>query len=292
MDYKPQLGLVINGNVLNYKFFQALDCVADTWSQREASKRLGVSHTVLNRRIRDAEEKLGFKLVETTGAGSQLTDNGLEILLQYRKLVNRLKKREKPVICGGYISSGIMEALSIEYGLDALTYQTDDESALYLADMDMIDILTLDDPVKAFMRDLDFTPIAYDHLVLVSPGLVSPANEVITRLDQLDGKKFVEIPGSSQRLAWNTLDNQGINYKIVKLSKSPYEALKMVKKSEDLYTFLNSSFTDGSDLLKDETKHLITLVLLNQDDVRLKRFLEFVLGRGRKLISELGFERI
>jgi ABC-type amino acid transport substrate-binding protein len=191
------------------------------------------------------------------------------------------------MLCGGYISAGIMEALTMEYGLDILIYQTDDESALYLADMDMIDILTLDDPVKAFMRDLDFIPIAYDYLVLVSP-----IDETISSINELEGKKFVEIPGSSQRLAWNTMDNLNINYKIVKLLKSPSEALKAVKNSEDLYTFLNSSFTNGSDVLKNETKHLITLVLLNQDDDRLKKSLEFILSKGRKLITELGFETI
>ena len=255
MEYKPKLSLFIHENILNYKFFEALDCVAQTWSQREASKKLGISHAVLNRRIKDAEDKLGFRLVETTGAGSKITGDGLEILQQYRKLINRLKKRETPVLCGGYISAGIMEALIMEYGLDILIYQTDDESALYLADMDMIDILTLDDPVKAFMRDLDFIPVAYDHLVLVSP-----IEETIININELEGKKFVEILGSSQRLAWNTLDNLNIDYEIVKLLKSPSSALKAVKNSEDLYTFLNSSFTNGSDVLKNETKHLITMV--------------------------------
>ena len=250
MEYKPKLSLIINEHALNYKFFEALNCVAQTWSQREASKKIGVSHAVLNRRIKDAENKLGSKLVYTTGAGSELTESGFEILQRYNKLMNRLEKREIPVLCGGYISAGIMEALTMEYGLDVIIYQTDDESALHLADMDMIDILTLDDPVKAFMRDLDFTPIAYDHLVLVSPS-----DESINSVNELAGKKFVEIPGSSQRLAWNTLDNLKIDYEIVKLLKSPSEALKAVKNSEDLYTFLNNSFTNGSNVLKNETKH-------------------------------------
>ncbi len=287
MEFKPKLSLVISGHTLNYKFFDALDCVAQTWSQREASKRLGISHAVLNRRIKDAEDNLGVKIVETTGAGSEITEYGLELLQQYHQLIKRLSKRDKPVICGGYISAGLMEVLALEYGLDALIYQTDDESALYLAEMDMVDILTLDDPAKAFMRDLDFIPLAYDHLVLVSGS-----EEFLGSVNDLEGKKFVEIPSSSQRLAWNTLDNMGINYKIVKLSKSPYSALKEVKKSDDLYTFLNSSFTPGSDMLKEDTKHLITMVLLNKDDARLKGFSEFILGKGRKIINKMGFKRV
>lgn len=287
MDYKPQLSLVVDGHVLDFKFFEALEGVSQTWSQRETSKRLGISHAVLNRRIKHAEEKLGIKLVNTSGAGSQLTETGLEILHKYRSRMKRLEKRGKPVICGGYISTGLMEVLASEYGLNALVYHTDDESALYLADMDMVDILALDDPVKAFMRDLDFIPIARDHLVLVSPS-----DEIVDSLNELDGKNFVEIPGSIQRLAWNTLDNHGIDYKIIKTSKSPFEALNTVKNSEDLYTFLNRSFTSGSDIIKEETNHLIILVQLNQEDDDLKRFLEFIPGRGRKIIKELGFEKI
>jgi len=137
------------------------------------------------------------------------------------------------VICGGYISAGLLEVLASEYGLDALVYQTEDESALHLYDMGLVDILTLDDPVKAFMRDMDFIPMARDHLVLVSPS-----DEDIMDLSQLEGKKFVEVTGSAQRLAWNTMDNEEIDYKIVRVLKSPYEALKIVKNSQDLYTSL------------------------------------------------------
>ena len=287
MKYKPKLSLIINGQVLGFKFLEALDHVAQTMSQRRASQILGISHAVLNRRIKDAEEKLGMKLVDTTGSGSELTKNGREILQKYRNLMKRLEKHAKPVISGGYISTGLIEVLAVEYGLDVLIYKSDDESALYLADRDMVDILTLDDPAKAFMRDLDFVPIARDHLVLVSPAGVT-----VDHLDELEGKKFVEIVGSSQRLAWNTLDNKGVDYNLVKHVKSPYEALKLVQSNKDLYTFLNNSFIPGCDMLKDDTQHIITLVLLKQDNERLKRFLEFILGRGRKIIKESGFETI
>ena len=286
MEFEPKLSMVIGGHTLSYKFFEVLNCVAQTWSQRKASKRLGISHAVLNRRIKDAEDNLGVKIVETTGSGSELTEYGLEILQQYHQLIKRLNKRNTPVICGGYISTGLMEVLASEYGLDALIYQTDDESALYLAEMDMVDILTLDDPAKAFMRDLDFIPIAYDHLVLVSNS-----DQSVESLNDLEGKKFVEIPSSSQWLAWNTLDNLKIDYKIVKTVKSPYNALKIVKNSEDLNTFLNSSLLSGSDVLKEDTKHLISVVLLSQEK-GLKDFIEFITGRGQKLIEQLGFERV
>jgi len=284
MEIKPKISLIIGGETLSFKFFETLDTVNKTRSQREAAKILGISHAVINRRIIEAEKKLNMHLVISSGAGSQITDEGLKLLKQYHQLIKRLNTNKKSIICGGYISSGLLEVLASQYGLDVMIYQSEDDSALHLFEMGLVDILTLDDPVKAFMRDMDFIPIAQDHLVLVTPS-----GEDIMDLSELEGKKFVEVTGSAQRLAWNTMDNEGINYKIVNVLKSPYEALKMVKNSQDLYTFLNKSFTNGSDVLKEDTNHILTMVLYNPDDKKFKGFVEYVGGRGRKLIKELGF---
>src|SRR5690606_17099260 len=118
-------------------------------------------------------------------------------------------------------------------------------------------VLLLDDPVHAFMHNLDFTPIARDHLVLVSGS-----DELPETVQELNGSKFVEIPHSAQRLAWNTLDQLRIDYEIVELCSSPQNALKMVIGNDGLYTFLNNSFisgiTTGSGLLADDTMHIIS----------------------------------
>jgi molybdenum-dependent DNA-binding transcriptional regulator ModE len=287
MKYKPKLDMIIDGNEFSYKIFETLKYVSKTWSQREAAKRLGISHSVLNRRIKESEIKIGFRLIETTGAGSGLTENGLKILNTYEKYMKRLEKRKKPVICGGHISTGLMEILAEEFSLDATIYSTDDQSALELARKDMVDILTLDDPVRAFIHDLDFTPVAYDYLVLVSNN-----SDSINSIEDLNGKSFLEIPNSSQRLAWNTMDNIKINYEIVKLVNSPYSALKTIHKNPELYTFLNHSFTEGSSILKNETQHLISLVLCNKENNVLKDFVDFVTTEGQKIVEQQGFMRI
>ncbi len=287
MKYNPKLNMIIDGNEFSYKIFEALKCVSKTWSQREAAKRLGISHSVLNRRIKESEEKFGFRLIESTGAGSGLTENGLKILSRYEKYMKRLENRKKPVICGGHISTGLMESLVEEYSLDATIYRTDDQSALELARKDMVDILTLDDPVRAFMYDLDFIPVAYDYLVLVCNNSNS-----INSLEDLNGKNFLEIPYSSQRLAWNTMDNLKINYEIVKLVNSPYSALKTIHKNPELYTFLNHSFIEGSPILKNETQHLISLVLCNKENSVLKDFVDFITSDGQEIIEQQGFIRI
>ena len=287
MKYNPKLNMIINGHEFSYKIFETFECISKTWSQRKAAKRLGISHSVLNRRIKESEEKFGFRLVETTGAGSGLTENGLKILSKYERYMKRLENREKPVICGGYISAGLIEVLADKYPLDATIYRTDDESALELARKDMVDILTLDDPVRAFMYDLDFTPVAYDYLVLVSNHDTS-----INSVFDLNGKNFIEVPGSSQRLAWNTMDNMKIDYQIVDLVKSPYNALNIINKNKKLFTFLNNSFSNGSDILKDDTKHLISLVLCNNENTVLKDFVNYITGDGQETIEKQGFMKI
>lgn len=287
MKYYPKLNMVIDGQEFSYKIFETLKCVSKTWSQREAAKRLGISHSVLNRRIKESEEKFGTLLVETTGAGSGLTEKGYEILNNYERYMKRLEDRKKPVICGGHISASLMEVLADEYSIDTTIYLTDDESAIELARRDMVDILTLDDPVRAFMYDLDIIPIAFDYLVLVSNN-----DTPVNRISDLNGKNFLEIPNSSQRLAWNTMDNLKIDYQIVELAKSSQNALKTVQKDEELYTFLNNSFYEGSDILKDETKHLISLVLCNDKDTYLNGFIDFVTSDAQDIIEKNGFIKI
>jgi DNA-binding transcriptional LysR family regulator len=286
MDIQPKLNLVINDHNFSYKLFETLRCVSKTFSQREAARRLGISHAVLNRRIKNAEDKLGFLLVESSGAGSGLTSHGLEIMAQYQQLINRLSEQERTIICGGHISTGLMDSLCHNYGLDAVIYSTDDESAIRLAEMGLVDILTLDDPVHAFMRDLDFRPLAYDHLVLVSP----PGKD-LDSLEDVEGKKFVEVPHSAQRLAWNTLDQLKIGYHITELCSSPYTALRVVRESQNLYTFLNRSLTPGWEFFADDTHHLLTSVLCNAHK-GLEEFLDYVSGRGQMIVEDHGFERI
>ncbi len=287
MEYSPKVSLVIEGYTFSYKLFEALKYVSKTYSQRKAAQKLGVSHAVLNRRIREAEEKLGFKLLVATGAGSGLTDDALKILQRYEKYIKRLKKREKLIICGGYASSRLMETMSLKYGLDAVVYRTSDQNAIHLAGLDMVDILTLDDPVHAFIQNLDFIPVAYDHLVLIS------GENVHKDINELNGKNFVEILDSPQRLAWNTLDDAKIQYKLKDEFKSPYDAIRFVKNNPDFYTFISSSLWEGSDIIKNDTRHIISCVICNKEDERINDFLNFVLTfKGQKLVEKCGFESV
>ena len=67
------INLEIDGKIYDYKLYESLNLLNKTHSQRKSAKELNISHAVFNRRIKKAEEKLGFELVNNSSSGSELT---------------------------------------------------------------------------------------------------------------------------------------------------------------------------------------------------------------------------
>lgn len=286
---KPIIGIRVDDEIYDYKILQTLESLSRTYSQRKTAKELGVSHSVLNRRVKNAEDKIGEKLVRTVGSGSELTEKGIELLNIYYKYKNRLEDKEEVIIAGGHITTNLIQSLSYELPFKTLIYSSDDETAFKLAKQDLVDILALDDPLLAFENDLNFTAIAYDYLVLVGP---SNSNKTITTIDDLNDMNFIGVSGTAQRLAWNTLRQDNIKFYIKKEVKSQFDAFKIVRNSKNLYTFLNGSYFNGNELLKEQTKHVISLVQCNDSKEEIYEIMEYLLIDGQKQIQEEGFKPI
>ena len=282
---KPEIGIEIDGISFNYKFFETLESLSKTYSQRKTAKELKVSHSVLNRRVKNAEDKLGEKLVVTVGSGSELSPKGYELLDIYYKYKNRLEDREEIIIAGGHIITGLLQAISYDLPFKTLIYSSDDESAYELAKQNLVDILALDDPLLAFENDLNFTAIAYDHLVLISPN----HGKEIEKIEDLEGLKFIGVKGSAQRLAWSTLRQENINFTIEREVKSQFDAFKIVRNSDEYYTFLNASYFNGNEILKNETRHVISLVQIDDTKEDIYNLIEYLLFDGQIKIGEQGF---
>ena len=77
----------INGDIYDYKLYQSLESLSRTRSQRKSAKELNISHTVFNRRILKAEDKLGFKITQKVGNGTILTREGLDLLEEFQKYI-------------------------------------------------------------------------------------------------------------------------------------------------------------------------------------------------------------
>lgn len=74
-----------------------MEYIEKTGSMQEACLEMGLSYSKGARMIKMAEKHLGFKLLErriggSGGGGSQLTDEGRELLKKYRQLTRRVQE--------------------------------------------------------------------------------------------------------------------------------------------------------------------------------------------------------
>lgn len=282
-ESKGLISLEINGEIYDYKLYQSLDSLSRTRSQRQSAKELNISHTVFNRRLLKAENKLGVKITRKVGNGTLLTENGLKLLEEFRKYLIQIEKTPKINIAGGHISTGLIESLATPFDINV--YSSSDKDAFELARRGAVDILTLDDPLIAYERDINFMPIAYDYLVLVS----SPKSKKIDSISDLEGLDFINVNGSAQRLAWNSLRHYDIEYNIKESVNSQFDAFKIVRNSQNLYTFLNASYFKGNDLLKYDTQHVISAVKVNEDKAEVDEFIRYLINDAQKDIAKQGF---
>lgn len=283
LESKGLISLEINGEIYGYKLYQSLESLKRTHSQRKSAKELNISHTVFNRRILQAEEKLGFKLTMKKGNGSDLTSNGVRLLEEYRKYLIQIAEPDNINIAGGHISSSLLKSINIPFNINV--YSSSDEDAFKLARRGVVDLLTLDDPLIAYERDINFIPIAYDYLVLIS----SPNSEEINSIKDLNNLDFVKVNGSAQRLAWNSLEHYDLNYNFKHEVNSQFDAFKLVKNSKNLHSFLNASYFNGNKILKFDTRHVISLVKVNDNDSKTDEFINYLITKSQKEIEKQGF---
>lgn len=288
MNFKSKglISLEIDEEIYDYRLYDTLKSLSETRSQRKSAKELGISHAVLNRRIKKAEEKLGISLVSKIGSGSVLTRDGMALLNEFQNYYNQIAKTKNITIGGGHIVSGLLESINQPYELSV--YSSNDSNSFKLAKRGAIDILALDDPLIAFEKDLNFIPIGFDYLVLIA----NKNSHEIKSINDLQNLNYVSVAGSAQRLAWNTLDHYDIPYNISKSVNSQFDAFKMVRNSDNLYSFLNASYFKGSDILKHDTRHAISLVQINEEKEEIFDFIEFLLNDGQKEIVKQGFSSI
>ncbi len=286
LESKGLISLDINGVIYDYKLYQSLESLSRTRSQRQSAKELNISHTVFNRRLLKAEEKLGVKITQKVGNGTILTRDGLDLLEEFQKYAIRIENTANINVVGGHISSGLLE--TIKHPFNTNIYSSNDRDAFELAKRGAVDILTLDDPLIAYERDIDFTPIAYDYLVLIS----SPDSREIKSIADLNNLNFVNVTGSAQRLAWNTLKHYDIDYNITHKVNSQFDAFKLVRNSNDLHCFLNASYFKGNELLRFDTQHVISLIKVNEDKPEVDEFIDYLLNEGQESIRNQGFTPI
>ena len=284
-----KLNYEVNDILFDYKLFDTLKAINIHKSQRKAANSLNIAHTVLNRRILQAEELLDKKLVLVSNRGSVLTDYALDLLSDYELYEERLKDDDVVTISGGFVSCEFLRQLAMAYHIDVRILQTDMQSAIKLTNQGMVDILSFDDPVRAYMMNLEPVPLARDNLLLLSDK-----KEKFNDIHDLDGLNFVEVDGSAHRLAWNTLADYDLDFDIVKVVNSFHEAIKMVEQEDSLYTFVNKSMSYRCqytyDVISKQTQHIISALNVKNDSY-IESFLNFASHNAQNVTVNYGFER-
>ncbi len=291
MAINKKLNFELNGIMYDYKLFDTLKSIKQNKSQRKSAKELGISHTVLNRRILNAEKDLSEKLVIVSNKGSFLTDYALNLLEEYESYEQRLVDDDVWVMTGGFISCEFIRELAMAYQLENIKIlQTDLDMAIDLANKGLIDILGFDDPVQAYIRNLEPVALGRDKLMLLTHG-----DENFDKLSDLNGLKFVEVEGSAQRLAWTTLANYDLDFDIVDTVSSFHEAIRMVEQDPLLYTFINNSLSytslNTNNILAEDTRHIISALNV-KNSVEVESFLNFASHNAQNVTCNFGFEHL
>ncbi|OED30298.1 LysR family transcriptional regulator [Methanosphaera sp. WGK6] len=292
MSLNKKLSMEINGNLFDYKLFDTLKAIKKTKSQRKAAKKLNISHPVLNRRVLKAEDLLSEKLVIVSNTGTTLTKYALKLLDEYETYENRLSDYTNSItVAGGPISCEFIRQLAQAYQMDNLKIiETDTETAFDLANNGFIDILGFDDPVQAYIYDIEPTPLGRDNLVLLSNKEIR-----LNSISDLNGLNFVEVDGSAQRLAWTTLANYDLDFNIVYVVNSFHEAIRLVEQNENLYTFINKSMAytvqHTNNIISKETQHIISALNVKNNSF-IESFLNIASHHAQKVTVNYGFEHL
>ncbi len=241
MEILPDLRLVVDGVHISLRQIQVLIAIADTHSQNQAARVLGISVPVLHRYIKDLEQKLGMELISTTPRGTILTAHGKEILEAHKRFENRLTVRQNPAVaCSPLFSDLVLKAIS---PLEREGYQInmligDDELNYYYMEMGFVDVVIFDDPIYIHKEKKD-----YEELEIV---------EVVkdTLIHVHRGKRYLRFKYGAQRIGFSNLDLQGVDYEIAGETRDYNQLL-----SSDNSFFINRSLALKEELdLKSHTE--------------------------------------
>ncbi len=182
MKLDVDVAIRVNGVLLTPDELELLVKLSEMGSMSKVAEEVGVTRSAVHKRIRSLEERLGYRLVESSPLGSHLTEHGRKIVVKYLNAKNQLSSSEMTVACSETVVEEVLSALG-DSG-DSVNIIVPPHKKMSRIEADVI---IPDDPVVAFDRseEADSDPIVVRRTRLVRVG---------------DGDRFVEVPGSAQRL--------------------------------------------------------------------------------------------
>ena len=198
MDIEIKTSMVINAQNVTTRQLEVLEAIHRTGSKTAAARALGISTPVVHRYMASMEETTGMVLMESTPTGTELTEKGLRIV-EITKIMNLRCRLERgfTVACSPVTEELLMSVTSsMKIKVDLI--MSDDNTNLRLLKEGLADVIILDDPVYLFdADDFKWTEIGYMDMVHVD-----------------NGPSYIRYRYGAQRIAYDYLDLEGIEYKV------------------------------------------------------------------------------
>ncbi|WP_421078412.1 LysR family transcriptional regulator [Methanothermococcus sp. Ax23] len=267
------LNIKYDGKSITENQIKILKLISEKKSQNKVAKILNIPPSSVNIQIKRLEEKLGVKLIYSSTSGTILTEPAQNIVKYYESVQKRVSKH--PFIACGFISGELGKILFDDILISSF------DNILKLYEMDLTSIVGIDDPYWSF-RLGEPIPIAYDHFIMAYK-------------ENFNVKNLIGIRYSPQRIVWNILKNQNVDFKITKVVKNPFYAIDLI---EDGYSlFLNESFAKyikkdyviEKPYFYEKTKHTLNFIASNEEHEKL---INHVVNKKKKEIESRGFEVI
>lgn len=222
VDIEPSVTLLVGGRRLTKRQLEVLSAVHREGSQNRAAALLGISTSVLHRYLSQTEGKVGRPLVTTSPGGSELTELGIKIAMEYEALEVRMRRGTSTVIgCTIVTEDLIMNALSTvdrEGACDLII--SDDARNLKDFQAGMMDLLVLDDPLYLYdLEDVSWQEVAADRLLHVD-----------------NGPRYGRFMYGAQRIGFRHLEARGVTYNV----EGAFRSLPALQRSGRSF-FINES---------------------------------------------------
>ncbi len=264
---EPSVSLRINDRLITPHQLEVLRAVYREGSQNRAASKLGVTTPVLNRYLAQLQAKIGAELVVSTPTGTELTDQGERIVLEYEALTSRMKEGGSLVIGGTVVTEDLLlNALSkIDRKGRFDLIISDDKRNLGDFNAGLMSMVILDDPLYLYdLEEISWEEVTEDTLIHVHKG-----------------SRYVRFAYGAQRIGFKHLDALEKEYQVEGVLRSVPSLV-----SSGLSFFLNESLAVRKGLrLKSATDprylaHKINAVFKN-DSKDLRRVIG-ALRRGSK----------
>ncbi|WP_457614914.1 helix-turn-helix domain-containing protein [Methanopyrus sp.] len=189
MRLDVDVAIRVNGVLLTPEELELLLKLSEHGSMSKVAEEKGVTRSAVHKRIRNLEERLGCRLVESSPLGSYLTEHGRRIVIKYVNAKARLSKTETTIACSETVVEDVLTALGKENDVDVIVPPHEKMSRVEA------DVVVPDDPMVVFDRSDEAVgePVVVRRTRLVRVG---------------DGGGFVEVPGSAQRIYLTDLRNR------------------------------------------------------------------------------------